>query len=178
MTTRHRYTALLLGLSFGAAAHPAFADDGNLQASLEELRHVVGEWATTTEEIDPDGNITRTLQGTYRFDWVIPDRVLSGRSDVPELGRASAILFYVSETKDTIEMVSVAADGRLWVMTGELGGNTRYTEPYPTGDGGTGQLRFTRYNVSDDSFESKMEYSSDGGNTWTEGNHQVFRRIR
>lgn len=76
----------------------------------------------------------------------------------------------------TLEMVSVAADGRLWVMTGELGGDTRYTQTFPTREGTTGQLRFIRYNVSVDSFESRMEYTADGGATWTLGNHQVFTR--
>lgn len=72
--------------------------------------------------------------------------------------------------------VSVAADGELWIMTGALGGDTRYTQEFPTREGATGQLRFTRYNVSVDSFESKMEYTTDGRETWTPGNHQVFTR--
>jgi len=38
------------------------------------------------------------------------------------------------------------------------------------------RLRFTRYNVSQDRFESRMDYSTDGGATWTQGNHQVFVR--
>jgi CubicO group peptidase (beta-lactamase class C family) len=43
-------------------------------------------------------------------------------------------------------------------------------------DGSTLQLRFTRYNVEPDRFESRMESSTDGGATWTQGNHQVFVR--
>jgi hypothetical protein len=178
MRTCYRYSALLLCLAFITPIRPAFSDNDRLQASVEELRHVVGDWATTTEEFGPDGKVARTIEGSYRFEWIVPDRVLSGRSDIPALDRSSALLFYVSEAKEAIEMVAVGADGRLWVMTGELGGDTRYTEPYPTGDGGTGQLRFTRYNVQADSFESKMEYSADGGDSWTQGNHQLFRRIR
>ena len=38
------------------------------------------------------------------------------------------------------------------------------------------RLRFTRYNVTPDRFESRMDYSTDGGATWTQGNHQVFVR--
>lgn len=75
-------------------------------------------------------------------------------------------------------MVSVAEDGRLWIMTGKLGSDTRYSQTYATEDGGAGQLRFTRYNVAENSFESKMEYTNDDGETWILGNHQVFRRIR
>jgi hypothetical protein len=88
----------------------------------------------------------------------------------------AGILFYVSSAQRTIEMVSVGPDARLWVMTGPLGGATRTTPPFPTADGGSGQLRFTRFNVEADSFESRMEYSSDGGKIWSPGNHQVFMR--
>ncbi len=61
-------------------------------------------------------------------------------------------------------------------MTGPLGGETRMTQEYGTTGGGTGRLRFTRYNVSADAFESRMEYTDDGGKTWKPGNHQTFRR--
>lgn len=159
-----------------ALAGPSSAADTAFDASVDELRQVIGEWDVVTEEINPDGSIARTHDGTYTFEWVIPDRVVSGRAEAPAIDRVSALLFYVSESQEHIEMVSVAADGRLWVMTGELGGDTRYTQTFETQDGGTGQLRFTRYNVSTDSFESRMEYTSDGGATWTLGNHQLFTR--
>jgi len=45
-------------------------------------------------------------------------------------------------------------------------------------DGSTMKLRFTRYNVMPDRFESKMEISRNGGLTWVPGNHQVFLRSR
>jgi hypothetical protein len=61
-------------------------------------------------------------------------------------------------------------------MTGPLGSETRTTRPFTSADGGESQLRFTRYNVKPDSFESRMEYTSDGGETWLPGNHQVFTR--
>ncbi|MCP4203577.1 MAG: hypothetical protein GY769_16785 [bacterium] len=43
-------------------------------------------------------------------------------------------------------------------------------------DGSTIQLRFTHYNVEPDRFESKMEITRDGGETWVPGNHQVLTR--
>lgn len=167
---------LLVTLLTLALAGPAAAADTPFEASVNELRQVIGEWDVITEEINPDGSTARTLDGTYTFEWVIPDRVVSGRAEAPAIDRVSALLFYVSEEQEHIEMVSVAADGRLWVMTGELGGDTRYTQTFTTQDGSTGRLRFTRYNVSADSFESRMEYTTDGGQTWTLGNHQVFTR--
>lgn len=171
-----RLHPLVLTILLAATTESAIGDSGSLDASIDQLRHVVGEWSVTTEELNPDGSIARTLEGTYGFDWAIPDRVLTGRSEIPEVNRVSALLFYVNETEDKIEMVSVGADGRLWVMSGELGKETRYTKPFPTQDGGTAQLRFTRYNVNHNAFESKMEYSDDGGRTWMPANHQTFTR--
>jgi hypothetical protein len=157
-------------------AAPAGAQDDALERSVQELRDSAGSWSVTTEFLNEDGSVARSVPGTYQFDWVIEDRVLQGRTDMPEMNQTSAILFYVREQTGEIEMVSVGADGRLWVMTGPLGGNIRSTQPFETQAGGEGQLRFTRFNVSPDRFESRMEWTDDGGQTWKPGNHQVFER--
>ena len=152
------------------------ADDGPLEVSIQELRDAVGDWSVTTEFLNEDGSVANTVSGTYRFEWIIPDRLLQGQSAIPALEMVSAILFYVNEASGVIEMVSVGKDGKLWVMTGPLGGDTRYTQKFETRDGGQGQLRFTRFNVTAGGFESRMEWSDDGGVTWNPGNHQVFTR--
>lgn len=144
--------------------------------SRDELRHVVGTWDVTTHFLKPDGTLAREVQGTYAFAWVLPDRIVSGVATQPDLGTVSGILFYLRPGTREIEMVSVGPDGRLWVMTGPLGGETRTSRPYPTTDGGTGRLRFTRYNVTADRFESRMEWSEDEGASWVPGNHQIFVR--
>jgi len=165
---------LLFPMTFAVAQT---GDDGAaLQNSVEQLRGSVGRWDVTTEFLNADGTTAKLVSGSYEFSWVIPDRVVSGKSEIPELKQVSALLFYVNEAKQLIEMVSVGADGNLWVMTGELGGEVRTTKEFKTASGGTGQLRFTRYNVQADSFESKMEYTEDDGETWLPGNHQVFSR--
>lgn len=151
-------------------------DSAALAHSVDQLRSAIGVWETTTAFLNDDGSTARTVTGSYEFSWVVRDRVVAGKSEIPELDQASGILFYISPGRSEIEMVSVGADGRLWVMTGPLGGETRTTQEYATADGGTGQLRFTRFNVSDDTFESRMEYTDDGGRTWKPGNHQWFRR--
>lgn len=148
-----------------------------LQRSIDELRSSIGKWSVVTEFLNPDGTVAQSVTGTYQFSWVVPDRVVTGESRIPEMRQASGILFYINEAKRHIEMVSVGPDGALWIMTGPLGGNHRLTQEFPTRDGGTGQLRFTRYNVSPNAFESRMEYTSDGGKTWTPGNHQQFQRL-
>lgn len=159
----------------GAQAADVPAQD-KLALSVEQLRNAVGRWSVVTEFLNEDGTVARTVKGSYQFEWVVPDRVVMGRAEIPEMKNSSAILFYVSEKKMIIEMVSVHADGHLWIMTGPLGGETRYTQKFKSTDGKDSQLRFTRFNVSADSFESKMEYTEDGGKTWKPGNHQVFIR--
>jgi hypothetical protein len=147
-----------------------------LDTAVSQLRETRGRWDVTTEFFKLDGSIGVTAAGTYDFDWVVEDRVLKGESAIPELASKSGILFYVHEAKGLIEMASVGQDGHLWVMTGPAGGEIRTTPDTPTADGKTVKLRFTRYNVTPNRFESKMEFSNDGGLSWTQGNHQVFVR--
>ena len=145
-------------------------------SAVQQLRSAVGLWDVETTQFADDGAVARVACGTYRFDWVVPDRVLAGRSDIPDWKQASGILFYVNERRSTIEMASVGADGHLWVMTGPAGAETRTTPPTSLADGSTLQLRFTRFNVTADRFESRMEVSTDGGTSWKPGNRQVFKR--
>ncbi len=157
-----------------AAAPPNEA----LAKSVEELRQARGQWAVTTDFLKEDGSVARTVQQTYRFDWVLEDRILSGRTETPELGQVSGILFWVNERKGQIQMASVGKDGHLFVMSGPLGGDTRATEPFPSGDGKQARYRFVRSNVQPDSFESRMEWTEDDGKTWLPANRQVFRRVQ
>lgn len=152
--------------------------EARLAAAVDQLRHTQARWTVTTDFLQPDGSVARRVQGTYQFDWVVRDRVLSGRSAIPELQQASGILFYVNEKTGTIEMASVGADGTLWVMTGKAGDEVRTTPPVMGADGRAVQRRFTRYNITHARFESKMEYTHDRGRTWQPGNHQTFLRAR
>ncbi|MGE0592410.1 MAG: hypothetical protein AB7G23_09415 [Vicinamibacterales bacterium] len=154
---------------------PARAADPALQHSVEELRHIVGTWDVTTDFLRADGAVARTVTGTYEFTWVVPDRVVSGVSRIPELGTAAGLLLYVSEERKVVEMVSVGADGQLFVMTGDLGSDARIT-PETRTPTGTTRLRFTRSGVTPSSFESRMDYTNNGGATWTPGNRQRFVR--
>jgi len=160
-------------LPFADAAETAPAE---LASAVQQLRQSAGLWNVTTTQYGDDGAVARIASGTYRFDWLVLDRVLAGRSDIPDWEQTSGILFYVNERRSTIEMASVGADGHLWVMTGPADGEIRMTPDTPLADGRKMKLRFTRSNVTPDRFESRMEVSLDGGETWKAGNHQLFLR--
>ncbi len=169
------FGCLLIGsLPSAGAAQLTRAD--SVARGVEQLHHVIGEWSATTEFLREDGSAARTVEGTYTFRWVVTDRVISGVSEIPALQQRSAIMFYVSEAKGSIEMVSVGADGDLWIMTGPIAGETRTTLPKTMPDGTMLELRFTRSDVAADSFKSRMEYSTDGGQSWKPGNRQAFLR--
>ena len=119
--------------------------------AVQQLRSAVGVWDVETTQFAADGAVARVACGTYRFEWVVPDRVLAGRSDIPDWKQASGVLFYVNEDS-AIEMASVGKDGALKVM------------------------RVTRFNVTPGRLEAHMDVSTDGGASWKPGHHQVFRR--
>lgn len=144
--------------------------------AVSQLRETHGHWDVTTEFLKPDGSVARSAAGTYSFEWVVEDRVLRGESVIPALDQRSVILFYVDPARRLLEMASVGKDGHLRVMTGPADGEVRTTPDTVLPDGSTIRLRFTRFNVARDRFESRMEVSTDGGISWRPGNHQVFVR--
>ena len=165
---------LLLAVPAQAQA-PAAPPEPAPQA-VEQLRHVIGLWDVETDFIGPDGEITQSFVGQYRFGWVVTDRVVSGMSTIPSLNQASGILFFVRPARNEIEMSSVGPDGHLWRMIGPDTSETRTTPNTEMADGSTIMLRFTRYAVQPDRFQSRMEVSTDGGTSWRVGNEQRFVR--
>lgn len=172
----------ILPLALAAAAiQPAWAqsDDASREdaaLAVDQLRHVIGEWDVVTTFYGDDGTTAGTFDGIYRFDWVMEDKIVQGVSEIPKLNLSSGILFYLRPTSREIEMVSVGADGKPWTMTGPVNSETRETPVVTNPDGSTIKLRFTRFNVTPNRFESRMERSTDGGETWVLGNTQVFVR--
>ncbi len=175
----------VIGLLLLIAAAPFVQDslaaggvsDDALAHSVQQLRDSIGRWSVQTEFLNEDGSVAKSVAGTYEFAWVVRDRVVAGRSDIPELQQTAGILFYINGKQSKIEMVSVGADGMLWVMSGPLGGEQRLSQEFATANGGKGRLRFTRSSVSANAFESRMEYTEDGGKTWKPGNRQRFTRL-
>lgn len=147
-----------------------------LDAAVEQLRQSAGRWNVTTTRYADNGAVAAVATGTWSFDWVVPDRVLSGRAVIPDWSQSAGMLFYLNERLVTLEMAQVGSDGQLVVMSGPAGAATRTTAAVALPDGRRMVQRHTRYGVSADRFEAKLETSFDGGQSWRLANHQLFVR--
>jgi hypothetical protein len=168
-------TALLGFLLLPVAAAGALTPP-TLDAAVGQLRQAAGRWNVTTTRYADNGAVAAVATGTWSFDWVVPDRVLSGRSAIPDWNQSAGMLFYLNERIFTLEMAQVGADGQLVVMSGPAGTETRSTAPVALPDGRRLVQRHTRYAVTADRFEAKMEMSYDGGQSWKLGYRQLFVR--
>lgn len=147
-----------------------------LDAAVEQLRQAAGRWNVTTTRYADNGAVSGVATGTWSFDWIVPDRVLSGRATIPDWSQSAGMLFYLNERLVTLEMAQVGSDGQLLVMSGTAGAATRTTAPVALPDGRRMVQRHTRYGVSADRFQAKFETSYDGGQSWKLGYHQLFVR--
>ena len=154
----------------GEMAPPALA------SAVQQLRQAAGRWNVTTTRYAENGAVAAVATGTWSFDWVVPDRVLSGRAVIPDWNQSAGMLFYLNERLITLEMAQVSADGQLLVMSGPAGTETRTTTTIALPDGRRMLQRHTRYGVTADRYESRMETSYDGGASWKPGYHQLFVR--
>lgn len=147
-----------------------------LSTAVQQLRQAAGRWNVTTTRFSDTGAVTAVATGTWSFDWVVPDRVLSGKAVIPDWNQSEGMLFYLNERLITLEMAQVGANGQLLVMSGPAGAESRSTPVVALPDGRKMVQRHTRYRVSADRFESRMETSYDGGQSWKPGYHQLFVR--
>jgi hypothetical protein len=174
-SSRHCAAAILsffvLPLAEGGEMAPP-----SLASAVQQLRQAAGHWNVTTTRYGENGAVAGVASGTWHFDWVVPDRVLSGRAVIPDWKQTAGMLFYVNERRSTLEMASVGADGQLLVMSGPAGAETRTTSAIALPDGRRMLQRYTRYGIAADRFESRMETSYDGGTSWKLGHHQLFVR--
>jgi hypothetical protein len=157
-------------------AHATGAAPPELSTAVKQLRQAAGRWNVTTTRYAENGAVAGVASGTWSFDWVVPDRVLSGKAVIPDWNQSEGMLFYLNERLITLEMAQVGADGQLVVMSGPAGTESRSTPVVALPDGRRMVQRHTRYRVSADRFESRMETSYDGGQSWKPGYHQLFVR--
>ena len=162
----------ILPLAEGAEMAPP-----SLASAVQQLRQAAGHWNVTTTRYGENGAVAGVASGTWHFDWVVQDRVLSGRAIIPDWKHTTGMLFYVNERRSTLEMASVDADGQLLVMSGAAGAEIRTTSAIALPDGRPMLQRHTRYGIAADRFESRMETSYDGGTSWKLGHHQLFVRM-
>jgi hypothetical protein len=174
--SRHCAAAILsffvLPLAEGAEMAPP-----SLASAVQQLRQAAGHWNVTTTRYGENGAVAAVASGTWHFDWVVPDRVLTGRAVIPDWKQTAGMLFYVNEQRSTLEMASVGADGQLLVMSGPAGAETRTTAAIALRDGRRMLQRYTRYGIAANRFQSRMETSFDGGVSWKLGHHQLFVRV-
>lgn len=171
-----KFAAAILSFFVLPLAEAAEMAPPALASAVQQLRQAVGQWEVTTTRYGANGIVAGIACGTWQFDWVVPDRVLAGRSSIPDWKQSAGILLYLNERRSTIEMASVGADGQLQVMAGPAGGDSRTTAAIALADGRRMLQRYTRYKVTTDRFESRIETSYDGGLNWKPGQHQLFVR--
>jgi hypothetical protein len=171
-----RLLPALLSLLILPLAEATEAPPPEQSAAVQQLRQAAGRWNVTTTRYAENGAVTGVASGTWSFDWVVPDRVLSGKAVIPDWNQSAGMLFYLNERLFTLEMAQVGADGQLIVMSGPAGTESRSTPVLALPDGRRLVQRHTRYRVTADRFESRMETSYDGGQSWKPGYHQLFVR--
>lgn len=171
-----KLSAVVLSLFVLPLAEATPAPSPELSTAVQQLRQAAGRWNVTTTRFGENGAVAGVASGTWNFDWVVPDRVLSGRAVIPDWNQSAGMLFYLNERLITLEMAQVGADGQLVVMSGPAGTETRSTPVVALADGRKMVQRHTRYRVTADRFESRMETSYDGGQSWKPGYHQLFVR--
>ena len=162
----------VLPLAEGAEMAPP-----SLASAVQQLRQAAGHWNVTTTRYDEKGAVAAVASGTWHFEWIVPDRVLSGRAVIPDWQQTSGMLYYLNERRSTLEMATVGADGQLLVVAGPAGAESRTTPAVALPDGRRMVQRYTRYGIAADRFESRMETSYDGGLSWKPGLHQLFVRM-
>ena len=171
-----RVPAFVLAFLFFPAAEAAELAPPALANAVQQLRQAAGRWTVTTTRYADNGAVAAVATGTWSFDWVVPDRVLTGKAVIPDWNQSAGMLFYLNERMFTLEMAQVGADGQLVVMSGPAGAQTRRSAPVELPDGRRVLQRHTRYGVTADRFEAKVETSDDGGASWKPAYHQLFVR--
>ena len=106
-----------------------------LATAVQQLRQAAGRWNVTTTRYAENGAVAAVATGTLDFDWVVPDRVLAGKSVIPDWNQSAGMLFYLNERIFTLEMAEVGADGQLLVLSGPAGAETRTTGAVALPDG-------------------------------------------
>lgn len=115
-----RLLPTLLSLLILPLAEATEAPPPEHSAAVQRMRQAAGRWNVTTTRYAENGAVTGVASGTWSFDRVVPDRVLSGKAVIPDRNQSAGMLFCLNERLFTLEMAAVGADGQLIVMSGPL----------------------------------------------------------
>jgi len=144
---------------------------------LDAYAPLVGEWAITTETLQQDGTWADSPGAQWNFYFILEGHAIQDdwishappTGDPPIYGRGTNIRIYDTE-EDRWEMAWIAS-------------RTRSLSTYTAQNGPDGSIvmrdlfgvaqpsRITFYDIREDSFEWKLEFTQDEGETWFE----VFR---
>ena len=148
-----------------------------LATAVQQLRQAAGRWNVTTTRYAENGAVAAVATGTLNFDWVVPDRVLAGKlrhSRLEPVGRHALL-----PERAHVHARDGAGRRRRAAHRDERPRRDRdandRADRMP--DGRRMLQRHTRYGVTANRFEAKMEMSYDGGANWKPGYHQLFVRV-
>ncbi len=142
------------------------------------LEMIIGDWQSTWEHLDADGNVIHKSEGTESARWTIEDRVVEMTTVVPDRGSTSKALMFYNQIEEQFYLISVDQRGDLWLLSGGLDSYVITSRPHRQPDGSEMMIRFTHFEDDDDHFRAVMESSSDDGATWTKRTHQTLVRVK
>jgi len=145
------------------------------EEAQKRLDYHIGEWSVHIEFLDSAGNVTRTAEGTDISRYLIDSTVVELTTIDDGNNISKGWIFYnIKEQK--YYLVSVSSEGDLWILKGGLDQYVITSDPREQLNGKTVQIRFTHYNIEENSFEAIMEYTIDGGKTWRKAYRQIITR--
>ena len=142
------------------------------------MEHSLGHWEVRAEHFDAEGKVVRTSGWENSAEYLLEGRLVLLTHNAPKLGSISKTLVFYSDSEEKWYLVDVNQKGDLWILSGDLDREVITSEPKKREDGRTVIIRFTHENIKDDSFEALMEYSYDGGASWTKGSRQYLTRTK
>lgn len=147
------------------------------EEARKRLDEILGTWDSEWKWRNAEGEVVRTMKGTETARYLIVDRVVDLTTQVEGMPAPSKAWMFYSFVDETFQVVSVDRNGDLWHLCGGLEELVVTSDPTPRPDGSTMQLRFTHDDeAGEGKLEATMEYSRDGGKTWTFGFHQTMTR--
>lgn len=168
---------LILPLLLLASVAAASPDPGPASAEMEPFAPLAGDWDCATFSPQQDGSV-REGRARWRFWWILDGHALMDEWRAPKPDGSGEFVGVNIRQWDRHEQRYHAA----WLEIGNLHWRS-YACRWDDGvftmlgdaeapDGRKGLSRITFHDIRPDAFSWRMDWSSDGGATWTEG---VFR---